>query len=138
MMIHNDGSGLNLEDLATGRLVNHRGTLPCLLLLTLCWLVLLLMVAGRFSESTWGLVAVGALGMAQNMFAAERHRDPSTTGIHLDKLEVFLPGPPQRDRNGKQVSNKVFQVLKKTEETMSDCYSINRVGISCCRYSSSV
>ena len=129
MIIHSDGRGLNLEDLATARLANHRSTLPCLLLLSICWLMLLLMVGGNFLENTWCLVAVGALGMAQNMFAAGHHRKPSTTGIHLDKPELILPDNPRRDRNGKEVANKVFQVLKKTEERMRDEYRVNRVGI---------
>ncbi len=129
MIVHSSGRGLNLEDLATGRLVNRRSTLPCLLLLTVCWLVILLIVGGKFSENTWCLVAVGALGSAQNMFAAGHHRAPSTTGIHLDKPVYVLPEPPKQDHQSKEVANKVFQVLKKTESIMSEKYCVNRVGI---------
>ena len=128
MIIHSIGRGLDLEDLATGRLKRHRSTLPCLLLLTFFWLTLLLLVGG-FSENTWCLVAVGTLGMAQNMFAAGHHRALSTTGIHLGKPNIVLPDRPHKVQ-GKEVSNKVFQVLKKTEIEMSEKYGVNRAGIA--------
>ena len=128
MIIHSIGRGLNLEDLATGRLKRHPSTLPCLLVLTIFWLTLLLLVGG-FSENTWCLVAVGTLGMAQNMFAAGHHRALSTTGIHLDKPNIVLPDRPHKIQ-GKEVSNKVFQVLKKTEVEMSEKYGVDRAGIA--------
>lgn len=128
MIIHSVGRGLDLEDLATGRLKRHRSTLPCLLVLTIFWLTLLLLVGG-FSENTWCLVAVGTLGMAQNMFAAGHHRALSTTGIHLDKPNIVLPDRPHKFQ-GKEVSNKVFQVLKKTEVEMSEKYGVDRAGIA--------
>ena len=129
MIIHSDGEGLNLEDLATARLASHhRSTLPCLLILTILWL-LLLFVVGGFSESTWYLIAVAALGTAQNMFAAGHHRDPSTAGIYLGEPDYIIPDPPRKDEGGKEISNKVFKVLKKTEERMCTEYGINGVGI---------
>ena len=128
MIIHSDGRGLNLEDLATARLASHRSTLPCLLILTILWLFLLFTVGG-FSENTWCLIGVAALGTAQNMFAAGHHRAPSTAGIHLGKPDYILPDPPRPDEHGKEISNKVFQVLKKTEERMCTEYRINGVGI---------
>ena len=128
MIIHSIGRGLDLEDLATGRLKRHRSTLPCLLVLTIFWLILLLLVGG-FSENTWCLVAVGTLGMAQNMFAAGHHRASRTTGIHLDKPNIVLPDPPHKVQ-GKEMSNKVFQVLKKTENEMSEKYGVNGAGIA--------
>ena len=63
------------------------------------------------------------------MFAAGHYRAPSTTGIHLDKPVYVLPEPPKRDHQGKEVANKVFQVLKKTESIMSEKYCVNRVGV---------
>ena len=128
MIIHSDGKGLNLEDLATARLTNHRSTLPCLLILTIFWLLLLFTVGG-FSENTWCLIAVTALGTAQNMFAAGHHRAPSTAGIHLGKPDYIIPDPSRQNERGKEISNKVFQVLKKTEERMCKEYGINGVGI---------
>lgn len=127
MIIYSDGGGLDLEDLATRRFTPRRSTLPCLLVLTIFWRILLLMV-GNFSENTWCLVAVGALGMTQSMFAAGHHRAPSTTGIHLDKPDFVLPDCPRKVQ-GKEKPNKVFQVLKKTEMKMSENYGVNRVGI---------
>ncbi|KAM0797291.1 hypothetical protein BDR22DRAFT_460493 [Usnea florida] len=131
MIIHSIGRGLNLEDLATGRLKRRRSTLPCLFVLTFFWLTLLLLVGG-FSENTWCLVAVGTLGMAQNMFAAGHHRALSTTGIHLGKPNIVLPDRPHKFQ-GNEVSNKVLQVLKKTEIEMSEKYGVKRAGIALLR-----
>ena len=128
MIIHRNGRGLNLEDLATARLGSQPSTLPCLLILTVFWLLLLFTVGG-FSENSWCLIAVTAISTAQNMFAAGHHRAPSTVGIHLGKPDCIIPDPPRKNEHGKEVSNKVFQVLKKTEEKMCQEYGIKGVGI---------
>ena len=128
MILHSLGAGPDLEDLATARASAHWSTLPLLLILALSWFVILLSVSNQYDD-TWYLVAVGGLGMAQNIFAAGHHRDPSAYGIFLEKPDVILPDPPAKDEYGKEISNKVFQVLKKTEKRMSEKYGIQGVGI---------
>ena len=128
MILHSLGAGPDLEDLATARVSVHWSTFPLLLILALSWVVILLSVSNLYHDS-WYLVAVGGLGMAQNLFAAGHHRDPSAYGIYLEDPDNILPDPPAKDKYGKEISNKVFQVLKKTEKRMSENYGIPGVGI---------
>ena len=128
MILHSLGAGPDLEDLATARASVHRSTFYLLLLLAILWGLILLSVSNLYDD-TWYLVAVGGLGMAQNLFAAGHHRDASAYGIYLEKADNILPDPPAKDKCGKEISNKVFQVLKKTEKRMSEEYGINGVGI---------
>jgi len=86
-------------------------------------------MVSNLSENVWYLVAVGGLGMVQNLFAAGHCRDPSALGIHLDKSDTVLPDKPEKDKNGAEIKNKVFQVLKKTEKRMSETYGVRKVGI---------
>ena len=128
MILHSLGTGPDLEDLATARASAHWSTFPLLLILAILWVVILLSVS-NLCDDTWYLVAVGGLGMAQNLFAAGHHRDASAYGINVKNPEIVLPDPPAKDEYGKEISNKVFQVLKKTEKRMSEKYGIHGVGI---------
>lgn len=80
-------------------------------------------------ENGWYLIVVGGLGMAQNLFAAGHHRDSSALGIHLSKPDIVLPNKPKKDKNGVEIQNKVFQVIKKIEKKMDEEYGVRRVGI---------
>ena len=128
MILHGLGAGPDLEDLATARASTHWSTFPLLLVLALSWGVILLSVSNLYND-TWYLVAVGGLGMAQNLFAAGHHRDASAYGIYLEKPDIILPDPPAKNEYGKEIANKVFQVLKKTEKRMNEKYGIHGVGI---------
>ena len=128
MILHSLGNAPDLEDLATARAKDHWSTLPLLLILAISWIVIMLS-ASNLSTDTWYLVAVGGLGMVQNIFAAGHHRDASAFGIYLEKPEVVLPDLPAKDELGKEKSNKVLQVLKKTEKRMNEEYGIPGVGI---------
>ena len=128
MILHSLAGGPDLEDLATARASAHWSTFPLLFTLAISWVVILLSVSNLYAD-TWYLVAVGGLGMAQNLFAAGHHRDASAYGIYLENPDIILPDPPAKDEYGKEISNKVFQVLKKTEKRMSEKYGIHGVGI---------
>jgi len=128
MILHSLGNARDLEDLATPRVEDHWSTLPLLLILAISWMVIMLSVSNR-SADTWYLVAVGGLGMVQNLFAAGNHRDASAFGIYLEKPEVVFPDLPAKDELGKEKSNKVIQVLKKTEKRMNEEYGLPGVDI---------
>ena len=128
IIVDGQGTGLNLEDLAAGRVTKQRSTLPIVLLLAVSWTFLLLMV-GNLSENAWHLLAIGSLGMAQNLFTAGHHRDAGALGFHFDEPEYVLPDAPQMDEKGKEKGNKVFRVIQKTEERMAEAYGVKRVGI---------
>lgn len=125
IIIHTAGSGLNLEDLAT-QSYRNRNSWPVLLLLASLWLVLLLGVSNLWQDS-WYLLAVGCLGMAQNLFVASYHRNASAFGIHLSEPEYVVPDPEEA---GMEKKNKVFKVLMKLEHTMKQKYEVPRVGVN--------
>lgn len=55
--------------------------------LTIAWTALLI-AAAALDENAWYLLAVGAIGMAQNAIAAGVRRSPEKRGIHLKKIHV--------------------------------------------------
>ena len=112
MILHSLGAGPDLEDLATARASAHWSTFPLLLLLAISWGVILLSVSNLYTD-TWYLVAVGGLGMAQNLFAAGHHRDAGAYGIYLEKPDNILPDPPAKDEYGKEISNKFFKSSRR-------------------------
>ncbi|KAI4092957.1 MAG: hypothetical protein LQ339_007778 [Xanthoria mediterranea] len=102
IVIESAGMGMNLEDLASSRVPGlpfHR--LLTTVLATL-WIVFLVTVAG-LREDTWYLLAIGCMGMVQNIVAAGAARDPSVFGMALKHVGVIK-------------GNKVMHVLMKTEE----------------------
>jgi len=87
-----NGRGLNLEDLATGQ--NNMDsstniyTRAAILGLSTLWILLLITAAG-LDENTWFLLAVGAIGILQNVFVAGSARRPENFGIPLEHVDVF-------------------------------------------------
>lgn len=81
--------GLDLEDLATadGVTLTSTGIYACGLVVF--WLALLITVAG-IRENTWYLLAVGSIGMVQNVFVAGKSRRPSAFGVHLEFDKVIM------------------------------------------------
>ena len=53
-------------------------------ILAMCWVALLIAVSG-LTQDTWYLLAVGALGMAQNAIVAAVSRTNQTRGVHLEE-----------------------------------------------------
>lgn len=86
IIVQSNGIGLNLEDLATGRVVYSPLTRPLLSVLAIAWIALLISCAGLRKDS-WYLLAIGFIGMAQNFLAAGSKRDPRAFGVHLEFLQ---------------------------------------------------
>lgn len=56
---------------------------------SLCWLAILVSVAGLKSH-TWYLLVVGGLGMFQNAVIAEISRDPATRNLPLTPKDIIM------------------------------------------------
>ncbi|KAJ4334524.1 hypothetical protein N0V95_009150 [Ascochyta clinopodiicola] len=102
------GRGFDLEDLAIGPLnVNASASYVTRITtagLAMCWILLLITAAG-IQENTWFLVAVGGIGIVQNVFVAGWRRRPEDFGISLELKTVI--GDP-----------KVMDCLLKVEEEL--------------------
>ncbi|KAG2152544.1 uncharacterized protein EDB93DRAFT_250030 [Suillus bovinus] len=102
MVVKSDGVGLRLADLASGREVTSRTTVPATFLLAILWLIHLFCMTGVVNNS-WYSLLIGALGMMQNAIASGARRSPGALGFHLEKV--------------REVQNKkVFAALKEAEE----------------------
>ncbi|CAM6018637.1 unnamed protein product [Sphagnum balticum] len=77
------------------------------LILAFLWIVFLITVAGLM-QHTWYLLAIGALGMIQNVVVAGVSRRPSTMGIHLTKIKSIE-------------QFKVMDALMDLESYQKDC-----------------
>ncbi|KIY53633.1 hypothetical protein FISHEDRAFT_15425, partial [Fistulina hepatica ATCC 64428] len=86
VVIIGGGVGLNLEDLAAARAIYVRGTREMLCLLCIMWLALLITVAG-LPVDTWYFMAIGLIGMVQNVVAAGARRSPEQFHIPLQFIE---------------------------------------------------
>lgn len=82
-----DGCGLNLEDLCTGfdNLDSPAISLTCRLFMValgVLWVVLLI-TSSALTDQSWFLIAVGGIGMLQNIFVAGWSRKPEALGLPL-------------------------------------------------------
>jgi hypothetical protein len=80
----------------------------CCGLLILAWTALLISVQA-LTKNAWYLVAIGTVGMAQNVIAAAASRDPKTRGIYLKQDPMIFIG------------DKVMDVLMDLESCESGC-----------------
>jgi hypothetical protein len=80
--------GLNLGDLAIGRVILVRGTRGIITLLALLWLALLCTVPA-VKNDTWYLMGIGLLGMIQNVSAAGASRAPEDFNMPLEFRAEF-------------------------------------------------
>ncbi|KAF5699217.1 hypothetical protein FMUND_14859 [Fusarium mundagurra] len=106
IVIQGAGVGLDLEDLAaadTGAFAD-RETRLAVVALGFLW-ILLLITASGITQNTWFLLAVGGMGILQNMYVAGTSRPPEAFGVPLEFVEVM--GKP-----------KVMDTLFEVEE----CY----------------
>lgn len=107
IIVENDrknDKGLHLELLAHGTRVFRPSLLTkisCVAFATL-WICLLITMAG-IEDNTWYLLAIGAIGSAQNLYAAAAIRSPAAHGIHVKLKETI-------------VDSKVAPVLKRVEQ----------------------
>jgi hypothetical protein len=92
IVILGNGRGLNLEDLAVAGQMKYPSSdmlmRLCLAVISILWVSLLIAAAG-LASNTWYLLAVGAVGILQNVLVAGWRRDPSALGVHLDFREVI-------------------------------------------------
>jgi hypothetical protein len=83
--------GLDLEDLASGPTNYDASTSNFTRIAVVClataWIFLLIAAAG-LKGNAWFLLAVGGIGMLQNIAVASFERNPSALGIHLDFVGV--------------------------------------------------
>jgi hypothetical protein len=96
IVVECDGVGLNLEDLCTGfdNLDSPAISLTCrLVMVTLgvLW-VALLITSGALTDQSWFLIAVGGIGMLQNIFVAGWSRKPEALGLPL-KYKTVVGSP---------------------------------------------
>ncbi|KAJ5733528.1 hypothetical protein N7493_002314 [Penicillium malachiteum] len=106
IVIRCHGRGLDLEDLAAGPLNvdvhTTTSTRVTVVALAFLWIALLITASG-IQENTWFLLAVGGLGILQNLFAAGQARDPAAFGMPLIFENVI-------------VETKAMNTLYKVEE----------------------
>lgn len=102
IVIESAGLGMNLEDLASSRVRGSPYSRVLTASLAIFWLIFLITMAG-LREDTWYLLAVGCIGMIQNIIVAGVARDPKVFGIDLKRV-------------GEVKGHKVMHVLMKTEE----------------------
>lgn len=107
IVVVGDGKGLDLEDLAAVPanvdVWTSRSTKASTLILALLWLCLLVS-ASALTTHTWYLLAIGAIGIIENIYVAGRWRRPEDFGIPLHFVEVI--GEPK-------VMNSLFAVEDK-------------------------
>ena len=106
-------TGLNIEDLASGQLVqddhpsrhkrrlqnvlgSNNATRAATFVLALLWLLLLVTSTGIHDHS-WYLLAIGGLGMLQNLISAGAPRPPAMLGIPIE-LEMRAEDTDTSDR----------------------------------------
>ncbi|KAH7130561.1 hypothetical protein B0J11DRAFT_602911 [Dendryphion nanum] len=98
IIVECDGCGLNLEDLCTGfdNLDSpsiSKTTRLSMVVLGSLWIILLITSSSSaLTEQSWYLIAVGGIGMLQNMFVAGWSRHPEALGIPL-KFTTVIGSP---------------------------------------------
>ena len=107
IVILGDRKGFDLEDLAAGQTnveVSAPGKTRFLVIILAALWILLLITASGLKENTWFLLAVGSVGILQNILVAGRMRFPKSYGIPLTFVEVI--GSPK-------VMNTLYEVEEK-------------------------
>ena len=83
---------LDLEDLSSGQtnvdVSVSTATRVAVAVLALFWILLLITAAG-LKQNTWFLLAIGGIGILQNVFVAGWRRHPRDSGIPIDFVTVF-------------------------------------------------
>lgn len=90
IIIIGNGRGLDLQDLASNVTIDqgHYLSLALAFGMVLLWTALLITTSGMKSH-TWYLLAVGGIGMLQNIYVAGARRKPDAYGLRLDFLECL-------------------------------------------------
>lgn len=101
--------GLKLEDLAAGRIVPSRLTSVAAFVMAMMWIVHLMTVQSVNNDG-WYLLAIGGVGMLQNVISAGARRTPSALGFHLEDWKI------DPKTGNKLTSPKVVLALRAAEE----------------------
>lgn len=92
IVIIGDGKGLDVEDLAAGPtnvdVSTSYATMITVIILAVFWILLLITAAG-IKQNTWFLLAVGGIGILQNISAAGWSRSPEAFGMPLTLYDVI-------------------------------------------------
>ena len=102
MVIISEGKTIDLEDLASSRVEILHHTRSFLTIFALLRLSLLITVSG-LSQDSWYMLAIGGLGMVQNVIAAAASRSPDAHGLKLEPINEIKGG-------------KVMKVLQELEK----------------------
>ncbi|KAF7503288.1 hypothetical protein GJ744_004010 [Endocarpon pusillum] len=107
----------DLETLATASTTPRLETPIISLALAVLWTCLLISVAG-IRKHAWYLVAIGCIGMLQNVTAAGIARDPGTSNFHLTKFARMptIIGKRQRPKDDMNCSVD----LERAQEDVSE------------------
>ena len=107
----------DLEHLATGIAIPRAETRWESLVLAILWICLLISVSG-LRKHTWFLIAIGGIGMLQNVLAAGISREPSASNFHVTKFSraptILGKGEPHGDDDDANVN------LQETLEQLAD------------------
>ncbi|KAI4268628.1 MAG: hypothetical protein L6R38_007785 [Xanthoria sp. 2 TBL-2021] len=130
ILILGNEHGLNLEDLAVGGQMTYRPsdilTRLCLTAISVLWIGLLIIAAG-VKQNTWYLLAVGGIGIFQNVLVAGWRRKPSALGIHLEfrgvvgemtTMDALLALESRHTRAGRSLLPIFFPGALLPEETV--------------------
>jgi hypothetical protein len=119
IVIIGEGRGLDLEDLASGPTNVNTSTSYmtrfAVVYLALFWILLLITAAG-IKQNTWFLLAVGTIGIVQNIFVAGRWRYPRNFGVPLTFTDVI------GDRKVMQALFKVEKQYPRLGRSMLDTF----------------
>ncbi|KAF3915194.1 hypothetical protein ABW20_dc0106622 [Dactylellina cionopaga] len=91
IIVIGDGRGLDLEDLSNQNNANISAsatTKVAGILLAVLWIVLLITATG-ITENTWYLLAVGGVGIFENIIVAGFRRHPKSFGVNLNFEQVI-------------------------------------------------
>jgi hypothetical protein len=113
IILGDNENGLDLEDLANEGIrqggSEYHVTVAFAFSMVILWTSLLITTSG-LQTNTWFLVAVGGIGMIQNIYAAGARRDPGAYGIHLQFITCIA-------------KPRVMQTLMSLEEEYPMCGS---------------
>ncbi|KAH8589883.1 hypothetical protein B0O99DRAFT_580970 [Bisporella sp. PMI_857] len=114
VVVLGENGDLDLEDLAAAWPMEFWSTRVYTLLLAICWLVLLVASTG-IKTGTWYLLAVGGLGMLQNLVVAGAPRYPASMGTPIE-LAKMPDGDRQPEIPAIFAEEKVMWTLMEFEK----------------------
>jgi hypothetical protein len=108
MIIIGEEIGWDLEALASATPVPQKSTLWLVIMLAVFWTALLITVAG-LKYDTWYLLAIGGIGMVQNVFAAGSARTPGALNVHVEPWGKRSTIMGRRSPRNDELRNKAWE-----------------------------